>query len=153
MWAKPPQSCASLLTLSRQTHLNACKVCKRRKRYKNNSIVVSCLVDHRSQGNAAFKAGDFPTAVGHYSVAFLADPSNPTYPLNRAAAYLKLGKWVQDVACNSPLDHPFSESRFEDAARDCSTALKLDPENVKAWFRRGQAELALEALDEAKAGA
>ena len=44
------------------------------------------------QGNAAFKAGDFPTAIGHYTSAFIADPSNATYPLNRAAAYLKLGK-------------------------------------------------------------
>ena len=44
------------------------------------------------QGNAAFKAGDFATAVGHYTAALLADPSNATYPLNRAAAYLKLGK-------------------------------------------------------------
>ena len=47
-----------------------------------------------SQGNAAFKTGDFPTAIGHYTAAFIADPSNPTYPLNRAAAYLKLGKCV-----------------------------------------------------------
>lgn len=44
------------------------------------------------QGNEAFKAGDFPKAIGHYTAAFIADPSNPTYPLNRAAAYLKLGK-------------------------------------------------------------
>lgn len=44
------------------------------------------------QGNAAFKANDFPTAIGHYTAAILADPSNATYPLNRAAAYLKLGK-------------------------------------------------------------
>lgn len=44
------------------------------------------------QGNEAFKARDFPKAIGHYTAAFIADPSNPTYPLNRAAAYLKLGK-------------------------------------------------------------
>jgi len=48
----------------------------------------------KDKGNAAFKAGDFPTAVGHYSAAAVADPANPTYPLNRAAAYLKLGKCV-----------------------------------------------------------
>ena len=44
------------------------------------------------KGNAAFKAGDYPTAIGHYTAAFIADPANATYPLNRAAAYLKLGK-------------------------------------------------------------
>lgn len=30
-------------------------------------------------------------------------------------------------------------SRNEDAERDCTTTLKLDAKNVKAWFRRGQA--------------
>lgn len=46
------------------------------------------------KGNEAFKAGDYPSAIGHYTEAILADKSNPTYPLNRAAAYLKLGKYV-----------------------------------------------------------
>jgi Flp pilus assembly protein TadD len=50
------------------------------------------------QGNAAFKAGDFPASIGHYTSAILADPNNPTFYLNRAAAYLKLGKYV---ACKS----------------------------------------------------
>ena len=44
------------------------------------------------QGNEAFKAADYATAIGHYSAAVLADRQDPTLPLNRAAAYLKLGK-------------------------------------------------------------
>jgi Flp pilus assembly protein TadD len=44
------------------------------------------------QGNAAFKAGDYAAAIGHYTAAALADPSEPTFFLNRAAAYLKLSK-------------------------------------------------------------
>ena len=48
------------------------------------------------QGNAAFKSGDYPTAIGHYTTAILANQSDVTYPLNRAAAYLKLGKYVFD---------------------------------------------------------
>lgn len=44
------------------------------------------------QGNAAFKAGDYALAIGHYTAAALADPSEPTFFLNRAAAYLKLSK-------------------------------------------------------------
>lgn len=43
-------------------------------------------------GNASFRAGDWPQAIGHYSTAIFADRSDPTYPLNRAAAYLKIGK-------------------------------------------------------------
>ena len=52
----------------------------------------------RWQGNAAFKAGDFPAAIGHYTSAILSDRKDPTYPLNRAAAYLKLGKYVQNTS-------------------------------------------------------
>ncbi|TFK89150.1 TPR-like protein, partial [Polyporus arcularius HHB13444] len=85
------------------------------------------------KGNAAFKAGDFPTAIGHYTAAFIADPSNATYPLNRAAAYLKLGK-------------------NEDAERDCNAVLLIDSKNVKGYFRRGQARVALQKLKEAEAG-
>jgi hypothetical protein len=46
----------------------------------------------RAQGNAAFKAGDYPAAIGHYTRALLADGSGGTFALSRAAAYLKLGK-------------------------------------------------------------
>ncbi|KAL7279714.1 hypothetical protein ACG7TL_006121 [Trametes sanguinea] len=86
----------------------------------------------KDKGNEAFKAGDFPKAIGHYTAAFIADPSNPTYPLNRAAAYLKLGK-------------------NEDAERDCDAVLRLDPKNVKGLFRRGQARVAMQKLHEAEA--
>lgn len=44
----------------------------------------------KDKGNAAFKAGDYPAAIGHYTAAILADRVDATYPLNRAAAYLKL---------------------------------------------------------------
>ncbi|KIP04334.1 hypothetical protein PHLGIDRAFT_76108, partial [Phlebiopsis gigantea 11061_1 CR5-6] len=84
-------------------------------------------------GNAAFKAGDFPAAIGHYTAAVIADPKNPTYTLNRAAAYLKLGKHV-------------------DAERDCDATIKLDSKNVKAWFRRGQARSGQEKFMEAREG-
>ncbi|GJE89529.1 RNA polymerase II-associated protein [Phanerochaete sordida] len=87
--------------------------------------------DAKDKGNAAFKSGDFPAAIGHYTAAILADPRNPTYPLNRAAAYLKLGK-------------------NEDAERDCDATIKLDQKNVKAWFRRGQARAAVDKLEGAK---
>ncbi|CAE6459177.1 unnamed protein product [Rhizoctonia solani] len=58
--------------------------------------------------------------------------TDPTFPLNRAAAYLKLNK-------------------NEDAERDCSITLKLQPNNVKALFRRAQARVALGKLSDARA--
>ncbi|KAI0643060.1 hypothetical protein C8Q79DRAFT_1095705 [Trametes meyenii] len=86
----------------------------------------------KDKGNDAFKAGDYPRAIGHYTAAFIADPFNPVYPLNRAAAYLKLGK-------------------NEDAERDCDSAIHIDGKNVKGLFRRGQARVALQKLRYAEA--
>ncbi|KAF8158543.1 hypothetical protein B0H34DRAFT_709282 [Crassisporium funariophilum] len=83
----------------------------------------------KDKGNAAFKIGDYPTAIGHYTSAILADRTDSTYPLNRAAAYLKLGK-------------------NEDAERDCTIVLSLSHNNVKALFRRGQARLGMGLLSE-----
>ncbi|KAF8182610.1 hypothetical protein BJ912DRAFT_1061628 [Pholiota molesta] len=85
----------------------------------------------KDKGNVAFKSGDYPLAIGHYTSALMADPRDPTYPLNRAAAYLKLGK-------------------NEDAERDCNTVLNLSPNNVKALFRRGQARVGMGKLLEAQ---
>ncbi|EJF65951.1 TPR-like protein [Dichomitus squalens LYAD-421 SS1] len=109
---------------------------KEKEKVRRNSILPGGLgfLNVCPQGNAAFKAGDFPTAIGHYTAAYIADPSNATYPLNRAAAYLKLGK-------------------NEDAERDCETVIRLDKKNVKGYFRRGQARVALQRLKDAEAGA
>ncbi|KAI6098852.1 TPR-like protein [Pisolithus croceorrhizus] len=85
----------------------------------------------KEKGNEAFKAGDYPTAIGHYTTAILADGDDPTFYLNRAAAYLKLGK-------------------NEDAERDSTKVLSLNPNNVKAFFRRGQARRPLGNFDGAR---
>ncbi|KAF7347448.1 hypothetical protein MVEN_01500800 [Mycena venus] len=83
----------------------------------------------KEKGNAAFKAGDYPTAIGHYSAAIHSDRTDATFPLNRAAAYLKLGKYV-------PRDStPFISSQHP-------------------WvcFRRAQARVAMGKLSEAQEG-
>ncbi|KAJ3979949.1 hypothetical protein F5890DRAFT_1448677 [Lentinula detonsa] len=85
----------------------------------------------KDKGNDAFKNGDYPSAIGYYTQAILEDSGDWTFPLNRAAAYLKLGK-------------------NDDAERDCNTVLTLNTTNVKALFRRAQARRALEKLDEAQ---
>ncbi|TFK39052.1 hypothetical protein BDQ12DRAFT_630217 [Crucibulum laeve] len=85
----------------------------------------------KEKGNSAFKAGDYPGAIGHYTTAILSNRNDPTFPLNRAAAYLKLGK-------------------NEDAERDCSTVLSLNPKNTKALFRRGQARVDMGRLIDAQ---
>ncbi|TEB36526.1 TPR-like protein [Coprinellus micaceus] len=86
---------------------------------------------HKEKGNEAFKNSKYADAVGFYSAAIVANRDEPTYPLNRAAAYLKLGK-------------------YEDAEHDCTTVLTLKPKHPKALFRRGQARVGLERFGSAK---
>jgi hypothetical protein len=62
---------------------------------------VRTLIYREKQGNDAFKTGDYATAVGHYTSAMFAEPNNATYPLNRAAAYLKLDKYDIFSSCPS----------------------------------------------------
>ncbi|KIK66397.1 hypothetical protein GYMLUDRAFT_38190 [Collybiopsis luxurians FD-317 M1] len=85
----------------------------------------------KDKGNTSFKNGDYPSAIGYYTQAILEDSSDWTFPLNRAAAYLKLGK-------------------NEDAERDCTSVLNLNKSNVKALFRRAQARRALGKLSDAQ---
>lgn len=76
------------------------------------------------EGNNLFKAGDFGTAVSHYSASIRELPTAVAYA-NRAMAYLKLG-------------------RDADAEADCTEALRLDPTYLKAIQRRGTARRQLE---------
>ncbi|KAN0063228.1 hypothetical protein ACQY0O_004392 [Thecaphora frezii] len=89
-------------------------------------------LQEKAKGNDAFVQMDWVRAVGFYTAAQMADPTEPTIPLNRAMAYLKLNK-------------------FEDAERDCTTALRLSPDNVKATFRRAKARTGAGRLQEAEA--
>ncbi|THH06491.1 hypothetical protein EW146_g9594 [Bondarzewia mesenterica] len=77
----------------------------------NPTIVNQEYFSTSLSDSSSFKSGDYPTAIGHYTTAVLA--KDPTYPLNRAAAYLKLGK-------------------NEDAERDCGKVLSPSLKNVKA---------------------
>lgn len=49
-------------------------------------------LQEKQKGNHAFASKDWATAVGHYTAAQIADPTEPTIPLNRAMAYIKLSK-------------------------------------------------------------
>ena len=99
----------------------------------------------------------YPTAIGDYATAMLADRNDPTYPLNRAAAHLKPGKYVS-TGTQGKTDHLLILGRFcvanrnEDAKRDCTTAIWLNATNVKALLWRGQARVRTENLLEAQNG-
>ncbi|PVH94658.1 TPR-like protein [Periconia macrospinosa] len=88
--------------------------------------------EYKAAGNKFFKIKDYPAAIKEYSKAIEADPKNPTYYSNRAAAYI-------------------SANRFVEALEDCKTADELDPGNMKIGLRLGRVYTSLGRPDEALA--
>ncbi|KAM0510773.1 hypothetical protein ACHAPE_010543 [Trichoderma viride] len=81
-------------------------------------------VDLKNQGNKAFAAGDWPTAISFYDKAIEADATEPTFFTNRAQAYIKTEAYGYAIA-------------------DATKAIELNPKLVKAYFRRGLARTAI----------
>ncbi|GAB1315097.1 TOM (translocase of outer membrane) complex component [Madurella fahalii] len=73
----------------------------------------------KEAGNKAYSAKDFETAISLYSKAILCKP-DPVYYSNRAACYNALSQW-------------------EKVVEDCTAAINLNPEYVKALNRRANA--------------
>eukprot|EP01138_Halocafeteria_seosinensis_P001852 gb/GECG01001895.1/.p1 GENE.gb/GECG01001895.1/~~gb/GECG01001895.1/.p1 ORF type:complete len:829 (+),score=148.27 gb/GECG01001895.1/:1-2487(+) len=76
--------------------------------------------NEKGKGNDCFRAGDLENAHFYYSRALYFKPQSPLILCNRAQVYLKLHKYRQ-------------------AEDDCTFALELDPQLLKAWVRRGKA--------------
>ncbi|KEF58485.1 uncharacterized protein A1O9_06411 [Exophiala aquamarina CBS 119918] len=70
----------------------------------------------KAAGNKFFKAKDYDRAIAEYTKAVDAEPSNPTYLSNRAAAYISANKYSQ-------------------ALGDSLQASRLDPKNDKILHR------------------
>uniref|UniRef100_A0A8C0IAH5 Translocase of outer mitochondrial membrane 34 n=1 Tax=Bubo bubo TaxID=30461 RepID=A0A8C0IAH5_BUBBB len=73
----------------------------------------------KEEGNELVKKGNHKKAVEKYSESLKLNQECATYT-NRALCYLAL-------------------KQYKEAVQDCSEALKLDPKNVKALYRRAQA--------------
>ncbi|RDA85059.1 hypothetical protein CP532_3127 [Ophiocordyceps camponoti-leonardi (nom. inval.)] len=92
-------------------------------------------VDLKNQGNKAFAAGDFPTAVTLYTKAIDLNDKEPTFFTNRAQAHIKAEAYGYAIS-------------------DAGKAIELNPRLVKAYYRRGLARAAIlrpkEAVDDFK---
>ncbi|NWH82741.1 TOM34 protein, partial [Piaya cayana] len=73
----------------------------------------------KEEGNELVKKGNHKKAVEKYSESLKLNQECATYT-NRALCYLALKK-------------------YKEAVQDCTEALRLDPKNVKALYRRAQA--------------
>ncbi|ORX36911.1 chaperone [Kockovaella imperatae] len=78
----------------------------------------------KQEGNAAFKAGKWPEAVSHYTEAIKRNPTQANLYTNRSSAYTKL-------------------LALPEALKDADAAIKLDPNFVKAYIRKGLTQQAM----------
>lgn len=98
-----------------------------------NAELKDEAIEFKEQGNAAFKNGDWATAIEAYTNAIKCGKEHKqlgTFYKNRAAAYLKLEKYEQVV-------------------RDCDKSLEYEPNEPKALYRRAQAKEQLGRFEEA----
>ncbi|GAA5858159.1 hypothetical protein JCM8547_005675 [Rhodosporidiobolus lusitaniae] len=86
----------------------------------------------REEGNTAFKAGDFATAVSHYSESIKRNPRDARGYTNRAQAYTKL-------------------MALPEALKDAEKAIEVDPNFVKGYIRKSTVLLAMKEVDKALA--
>ncbi|KAH7624223.1 putative RNA polymerase II-associated protein 3 [Nannochloris sp. 'desiccata'] len=101
---------------------------------QTNTTISSLAVESKSndwkeKGNAQFKSGNYSAAIDCYTLSIEAEPTCVAQS-NRAMAHLKL-------------------HNYDNAVKDCTAALALDENYVKAWLRRGAAHRELGFLDKA----
>ncbi|KAK7475840.1 hypothetical protein BaRGS_00032890, partial [Batillaria attramentaria] len=125
-------------------------LCAEREPKTNKAVLLVLVQDLKDEGNCLFKEGKYPQASSHYKHAlFVAnileeryyhDVANDfltTLYSNGALSYLKTNKYAEALHC-------------------ATEALKLQPQNVKAQYRKVQALMGLkryrEALAEAQDG-
>lgn len=102
----------------RSINIVARKPSRRRRLIKTRTIT-----DHKTAGRY-FQSGDYVSAEALYTKAITADPTAPLLYTNRAMARIKLGM-------------------FDGVVGDCEESLRLLPHNMKAWYYKSQALLAM----------
>uniref|UniRef100_H2ZC97 RNA-polymerase II-associated protein 3-like C-terminal domain-containing protein n=1 Tax=Ciona savignyi TaxID=51511 RepID=H2ZC97_CIOSA len=97
---------------------------------KKEEIRRSLFEKLKTEGNSEVKRGNYEKAVVCYTKCMDMCPNEVASYTNRALCYLKLNKSVS-------------------ASSDCTEALKRDPKNIKALFRRAQANKNLKNYEKA----
>jgi len=104
------------------------------KKAKESYKRAKSLIQKKEDGNKAFKMGDFQDAIKIYTDCLKIDEknkiTNSKLYCNRGTAAAKLGKMDQSV-------------------KDCSSAIELDENYVKAYLRRANSYQQTEQFEEA----
>ena len=86
---------------------------------------------YKDCGNYQFKQKSFAQAVEYYTKAIECDPTSPIYFANRAQCQL-------------------FEQRYGACEADCTLAIQLDRNYLKAYYRRALARIGLEKIEQAR---
>lgn len=124
---------------------------------------IATAVALKAAGNAAFKEGRYQDAITAYHQIFMyvngysassglgtgGMPGQTTTPATpEEMAQIRELKLAHH--CNLAMCHMKHGPKLQKARDNCTKALAIDPDNVKALFRRGKCYAQLNALDEAK---
>jgi tetratricopeptide (TPR) repeat protein len=86
---------------------------------------------YKDCGNYQFKQKSYGEAIEFYTKAIECDPTSPIYFANRAQCQL-------------------FEQRYGACEADCTLAIQLDKNHLKAYYRRALARIQLEKIDQAR---
>ena len=87
-------------------------------------MALEKATEMKNEGNKAFGRHDWPTAIDFYTKAIGLDDSDPAFFANRAQAYIKSEAYGYAIA-------------------DATKAIELNPNFVKAYYRRALANTAI----------
>jgi tetratricopeptide (TPR) repeat protein len=92
----------------------------------------------KEKGNEKFKLANYEEAISLYTKSIELDQSNTASLINRSMAYLKTKRFFSFFLSFFLYIKIYNIHiiRFSEAEADCSTTLKLEENNVKAWWRR-----------------
>jgi thioredoxin len=100
----------------------------------------------KAEGNKAFTAGDYESAITHYTTALEHAPQSAVLHANRSISYLKLAAQRQPSGSKDGEDNLRPK-----ALQDAVKATELDERWAKGWVRMAEALLASEEDSESVA--
>lgn len=100
-------------------------------------------VAFKNEGNKAFAAHDWPTAIDFYSKAIELDDKQPTYYSNRAQVKSLPSSFTLPVLFLTISQANIKSEAYGYAIADATKAIELDPNFVKAYYRRAVAYTAI----------
>lgn len=99
---------------------------------KTPEIVPQTPEEWKSKGDDSYRSKNYQKAVDSYSQAINNQiEKNASYYLNRAASYLMLGS-------------------YQEALKDCDTAISIEPNNPKPYFRKATALKSVGRFEDAR---